>query len=220
MTRGLRPGLIIFDLDGTLIDSSGDIAWAANRALIDMGQEALDPAVIKAAIGWGVKALFERVMPGESAETIGMAREIFLGYYGGRLMEETVIYPGVMDTLAHFHAKGKKLAVVTNKSIGLTERIMDGLGLRRFFAMVLGGDSVANKKPHPEPLLLVMERLGSAPTETVFVGDSAIDCETGHRAGVWTIGAGYGFRGREELINCGCDMVIDRIDELKDVLAG
>ncbi|MBI5561136.1 MAG: HAD-IA family hydrolase [Deltaproteobacteria bacterium] len=218
MERRLKAGLIIFDLDGTLIDSSGDIAWAANRTLEEMGYNVLALDVIKANIGWGVRKLLEQVMPEEPPERIDRAREVFFEYYGRHLLVETRLYPQALEVLSHFMERGKSLAIVTNKSQGHSERIMEGLGIQRFFQMVVGGDAVQNKKPHPEPVLMVMERLGAAAADTVFVGDSAVDCETGRRAGVMVIGAAYGFRGRDELIGAGCGLVIDRLTELEDIV--
>jgi len=216
--RLIEPELIIFDLDGTLIDSSGDIAWAANSTLKELGYGQLTTDTIRENIGWGVKSLLEKLMPAAPPEKIDEAREIFLGHYGGHLLVETRLYHGTEDVLEYFKKKGKKMAVVTNKPLFLSEKILKGFSLSGFFIMVLGGDSVLNKKPHPLPLLMVMEKSGVSADKTVFVGDSAIDCETGKRAGVLTIGAAYGFRGREELKNYGCELIIDSIGELKDML--
>src|SRR3989337_2465271 len=143
---------------------------------------------------WGVKALLERLMPDEGAERISEARERFLEYYWDHLNVKTFLYPGVLETLRHFKQLNKKMAVVTNKPIKFTERLLEELALKGFFMMALGGDSLPNRKPHPEPIEKVIATLGILRERTVFVGDSPIDCETGKRAGIAPIGARTGSR--------------------------
>lgn len=214
----LEIDLIIFDLDGTLIDSSEDIAWAANRTISFYGYGERDTPAIKEHIGWGVKPLLEKLMPGESPEKISEAREKFLEIYGGHLLNNTFMYPGVEATLEHFLRMDKKMAVVTNKPIGLTRRVLDELKIAGCFGMVIGGDSLPNKKPHPEPVENTLKGFAIAPSRAVMVGDSPVDCEAGKAAGTNTIGVSYGFRGRHELEEAGCAMIIDSFSELKDRL--
>lgn len=210
--------LVIFDLDGTLIDSSDDIAWAANRTLLHMGHKEMDLEAIKEGIGWGVKTLLERLMPDEGPERIEDGRKRFLEYYWEHLTVKTTLYPGVKETIAYFRGINKKMAIVTNKPVRFTERILEEFGLGESFSMVLGGDSLTNRKPHPEPVERVIETLGAARERTVIVGDSPVDCETGKRAGIMTIGVEYGFRGREELKEAGCDILIKQFHDLKRIL--
>ncbi len=210
--------LIIFDLDGTLINSSDDIAWAANKTLLYMGHQEMGPEAVKEGIGWGVKTLLERLMPDEGAGRISEARERFLEYYWEHLNVRTFLYPGVLETLRHFKQLNKKMAVVTNKPIRFTERLLEELALKGFFMMALGGDSLPNRKPHPEPIEKVIATLETPREKTVFVGDSPIDCETGKRAGIATIGVMYGFRGIEELEQAGFDLLIKNLSELKEIL--
>ena len=189
--------LLAFDLDGTLIDSGGDIAWTANKTLGDFGYEPESPDSIRSKIGSGVVVLLERLMPEENSERIAEAKEIFLTHYAGHLVVDTCLYPGVMETLAHFRDLGKSMAIITNKPRALADGILDELGLGPFFGVVAGGDTFANRKPHPEPLEEVMRTCGVEPARTVFIGDSLIDAETGRRAGVFTVGVSYGFGGGE-----------------------
>ncbi len=210
--------LIIFDLDGTLIDSSGDIAWVANRVLESIGRPVLDPEEIKKKIGWGIKQLLTELLPDEKPEVIESARKRFLDIYGNHLVVETRPYPGVVETLEHFSRLGKKMALVTNKPESLAIGILEQLDLSDFFGVVLGGDSLSRRKPHPEPVEKVLSELGVAPEKGVFVGDSPIDCETGKAAGLCTIGAAYGFRGRPELEEAGCDVIIEDFSELKRLI--
>lgn len=214
----LDTDLIIFDLDGTLIDSSVDIAWAANRTLGVFGYRERDLPAIKEHIGWGVKPLLEKLMPEEGPDKIAEAREKFLEFYGSHLLVDTSLYPGVEDTLRYFRALDKKMAIITNKPLGLTRRILEELNIAGHFKMVLGGDSLPNKKPHPEPVEKTLNLLDARPEKTVIVGDSPVDCEAGRAAGTNTIGVSYGFRGRGELEDAGCDIIIDRFGELKDYL--
>ncbi|OGP21605.1 MAG: phosphoglycolate phosphatase [Deltaproteobacteria bacterium GWA2_55_10] len=210
--------LIIFDLDGTLIDSSQDIAWCANQTLVSMGYSEREAREIVGHIGWGVKPLLEKLMPGEDDARISEARLKFLDIYGSHLVVNTYLYPGVEETIGHFMRSGKKMAVVTNKPFGLAERILDIMNLKGFFQAVLGGDSLQNKKPHPEPIEKVIKDLGALPQRTVVVGDSPVDCEAGKAAGAFTIGASYGFRGRGELEAAGCDVIIDDFPSLRKTL--
>lgn len=213
-----KTGLIIFDLDGTLVDSSDDIAWAANKTLLYMGESERDIEVIKENIGWGVKVLIERLMPGEEEERIRTARGKFLEYYWEHLNVKTALYPGVLDTLEYLKGVDKKMAIVTNKQIKFTERILEELAIKKFFDMVLGGDSLANKKPHPEPVEKIIATLAVQKDMAVFVGDSPVDCEAGKGAGIFTIGVEYGFRDKEELISAGFDLLIKEFSELRDIL--
>lgn len=214
----MKRDLLIFDLDGTLVDSSQDIAVAANRTLETLGYNPLDIDTVKESIGWGVKMLLEGLMPDEPDERIDEARRVFLNYYGERLTEHTVTYPGVMEAMEEFTRRGKTMAIVTNKPVGLAVRLLDELDMSRFFSMVLGGDSLKNKKPHPEPIEKVLSELSTAPAASVYVGDSPVDCQAGRGAGVYTIGVTYGFRSRGELEEACFDVLIDDFSSLGELI--
>lgn len=213
-----KTELIIFDLDGTLIDSSDDIAWAANKTLLYMGKSEREIEVIKENIGWGVKVLIERLMPGEDEGRIRTARGKFLEYYWEHLNVKTFLYPGVLDTLKYLKGIDKKMAIVTNKQIKYTERIIEELAIKNLFDMVLGGDSLTNRKPHPEPVEKIIAALAVQKDMAVFVGDSPVDCEAGKGAGIFTIGVEYGFRDKEDLISAGFDLLIKEFSELRDII--
>lgn len=210
--------LIIFDLDGTLIDSSEDIAWAANMTLEEMGHGKIDSEKVKEGIGWGVKTLLQKIMPGESVERIEYARLKFLEFYRDHSVVSTYLYPEVMETIEYFNQNNKKMAVVTNKPFSLSEKILSDFDLTRYFDIILGGDSVANKKPHPEPVEKAITSAGVTKDRSVIVGDSPVDCEAGKRAGIATIGVEYGFRSRKELEDAGCDVIIKEVTALKKIL--
>ncbi|OGQ55929.1 MAG: hypothetical protein A3J24_01120 [Deltaproteobacteria bacterium RIFCSPLOWO2_02_FULL_53_8] len=219
--KTIKAELIIFDLDGTLIDSSSDIAYAANRTLERMGYVKFDIEHIKENIGWGVKVLLERLMPQEPPERILEARRSFLEFYGSHLVVDTYLYSGVAETITRFAELGKKMAIVTNKPEGLTLRLLDemkigGASMRRYFPVVVGGDTLVVRKPSPEPIQAAIKAAGGAQGSSVMVGDSPIDAEAGHAAGIFTIGVTYGFRGQDELT--GFDILLDRFSGLKDVI--
>jgi len=215
----MEKELFVFDLDGTLIDSSGDIAHAANRTLQSLGRAAMDKEEIKDKIGWGVNMLLSNLMPGIDEKTLERARSIFLTFYGGRLLEETRLYPGVLDTLMNFKKMGKKLAILTNKPEAMSKRIIKELSLESVFINIIGGDTFTTRKPHPESLFYLMAGAGTAPADTVFVGDSPIDCQTGAAAGVLTVAVSYGFRPVEELKSSGCDIIISKFSLLGEIFA-
>jgi len=215
----METDLIIFDLDGTLIDSSEDIALAANRVLADLGHTKMDSGKVKEGIGWGVKTLLEKMMPGEGAERIEYARMKFLEYYWENTVVNTYLYKGVRETIDYFSLINKKMAVVTNKPVKYTEKILTELALSRYFNLIIGGDSLQNRKPHPEPVEMVVSSLKVRKERVVIIGDSPIDCETGKRAGIATIGVEYGFRSRKELEDAGCDIIIKDFSDLKKILS-
>ncbi len=194
--KQIEAELIIFDLDGTLVDSSEDIAWCANKTLHAIGEAEMPAA----------------------AQEIDVARGLFLDFYEGHLVVKTRIYPGVVDTLDHFARLMKPMAVVTNKPYSLSIGILDRLGLSGYFKAVLGGDSVVNKKPHPEPVEKVIRDLSARPDRSVLVGDSPVDCASAMAAGAHSIGVSYGFRGAKELEDAGCEMIIDDFAALKEIL--
>jgi len=210
--------LLIFDLDGTVIDSSEDIAWSVNGTLGELGLPTLPYDVIVGYIGWGVRMLLKQAIPGERHDLLDRGAEIFLAHYGGHLTVRTRPYPGVEKVLRRFQERGFKMALVTNKPFALTTRILNDLSLGNYFHPVLGGDSVKQKKPHPEGLETVLRTAGVPPSHALFIGDSRVDIETGKRAGITTIGAAYGFRGRKELEAAGADRIIEDFSDLVEIV--
>ncbi len=218
MDKAINKELIIFDLDGTLVDTSDDIAWVANRTLETFGYARMDKPLIKERIGWGVVMLLKQIMPDESSKRIEEAKGVFLDFYSSHLVVKSALYPGVTETLEHFLGKEKKLAVLTNKPVNLSVQMIDVLFGSETFLMVIGGDSLSTKKPDPAPLVHIMEALGATPEETVMVGDSPVDVEAAKGAGVSTIGAAYGFRGVDELKEAGVDIVIENFAQLTEIV--
>lgn len=211
--------LLIFDLDGTLIDSSQDITDAINYAITPFGVKPLTVNEIKERVGSGITKLIEALLPYKEIKRLGgnpgeEAIGRFLEYYSMHLLDNTGSYLGVRETLQKLAAYKK--AVISNKREVLSKRILEGLGLLRFFDVVLGSDSVSEKKPSPVPVLEVLGRLGASKDEAVMIGDSNYDIESAHAAGVKIIAVTYGYRSKEDLKSA--DFMIDSFKELLDIL--
>jgi phosphoglycolate phosphatase len=185
--------IVAFDLDGTLIDSATDIATSANELVTTLGGRPLDLDAISLMVGDGAGVLVARVLreAGLPPDSPG-ALHRFLEIYGRRLLESTVEYPGTRATLALL-APRVRMAVLTNKPLAHSERVLEGLALREFFSEVIGGDGPRGKKPDPSALLAV---IGSAPGGALYVGDSPVDWQTAQNAGCAFAWARYGFGAR------------------------
>ena len=208
--------LIIFDLDGTLVDSSVDLTNALNYALEPCGLEKLSVQQTKSLVGEGITKLIENLLgPGRRGMHVDML-DRFMDYYSSHLIDYTKPYPGVAETLACLG--GYKKAVVSNKREALSRDVLQGLGLLPYFDAVLGSDSAGEKKPSPIPLLRVMQMLSCDPGETVIIGDSNFDIEAGKAAGTRTCAVTYGFRDVRLLKDA--DTVIESFSEIPALLGG
>lgn len=204
--------LLVFDLDGTLVDSRRDLAASVNHALRAIGLTSLPDETISSYIGNGARALVERSVGPDRAELVPEVLASFLAHYRQHLLDTTVPYPGVSEGLAGRGA-GFEKAVLTNKPIEMTRAILSGLSLAHFFVDVRGGDSFGTKKPDPEGLRAVMRRRSALPGETLMVGDSANDILAGQRAGAATCGVTYGL-GAGDFAGHPPDFTIERFPEL------
>jgi phosphoglycolate phosphatase len=189
-----RFALVLFDLDGTLIDSRRDIADAANDLLIECGGIALPEATVGRMVGDGAAALVTRAFAAAGLEPPADALPRFLRHYDGRLTAHTRPYPGVEELLTSLGSR-HALGVLTNKPIRATRQILSALGLERHFdpALVMGGDGPLPRKPDPGGLVALAHAAGTEPIFTLLVGDSVIDCRTAHAAGATACLARYGF---------------------------
>ena len=210
--------LVVFDLDGTLIDSARDLATAVNRALqrVAPGTPALAEDVVRSFIGSGARVLIARSLA-RTGLTVAVedVLPVFLEAYAGCLLDTTRLYPGTREALDRL--RGRQLAVLTNKPGDMSRAILGGLGVADRFARIVGGGDLPGKKPDPAGLLRLAAEAGVDPSAALMVGDSAIDVRTGRAAGVPTAGVTYGFdagsfRGDPP------DLLVDSLGELADRL--
>ena len=212
--------LIVFDLDGTLVDSLGDLTDSANELLVRHGARPLDDDAVAGMIGDGVASLVRRVLAARAIEAQPIdAVDEFLAIYDRRLLDRTRPYEGIPEALDALRRRAA-LAVLTNKPAAATGRILEGLGLRPSFQWVIGGDSRHGRKPGPGGLQAIMGAAGSGPDTTVLVGDSAVDVETARAAATRVCIAryGFGFRTRPPEALRGDELFIDSPDDLPRVL--
>jgi len=207
-----RVDLIMFDLDGTLADTGPDLADSVNftRAHFDLAP--LAAPRIYSNVGRGVEHLIRNSLPLKNSDHFHEAMSVFLEHYEAHLLDKTILYPGVHDVLDHF--QDKRRVLVSNKVQRLSEAVVRGLGVRECFDLILGGDSAAEKKPHPALLEIALERCRIAPSSAVMVGDGDIDVEAGKRAGVMTCGVTYGLGDRSQLIAAKPDVLLGNLTEL------
>ncbi|AUN29118.1 phosphoglycolate phosphatase [Niveispirillum cyanobacteriorum] len=213
---------LIFDFDGTLIDSAPDIALGLNRLLVAEGRRELPLSDVHQMIGDGAGRLVEQAFAATGAALtpaeLGPMTERYLAIYGALPVDRSCIYPGVVETLTALKNAGHRLGLCTNKPAGISVDLLRDLGLDALFDAVAGGDSVARKKPHPDPLLFVMERLGVGAGGAVMVGDNANDVAAARGAGVPVVAVAYGYP-RMALADLGADIIIDRFADLPGALA-
>ncbi len=208
--------LIIFDLDGTLVDSSEDLTEALNYATLPFGHEPLSVATVKTLVGEGVPKLINKVLHEDEGALKDEVTTRFTDYYLCHLTNHTRTYPGVVETLARMTAFRK--TVVSNKKEALSKKVLNDLDLLKYFDFVLGGDSVSEKKPSPLPLITTAQHFGVAPEHCLMVGDSQFDMVAGKRAGMKTCGVTYGFRGRTILLESGADYLVDSFGKIPGLL--
>jgi phosphoglycolate phosphatase len=213
--------LLIFDLDGTLIDSKRDLALSVNATRAHLGMGPLDIGKISSYVGNGAPVLIRRALGEQATDAlVEEALEFFLEYYREHKLDHTRLYPGVKESLDRLRAAGKRLAVLTNKPVAPSRGIVDGLGVSGHFFQIYGGNSFIFKKPNPIGVEKLMAEAGVDRGRTLMVGDSGVDVETARNAGVQACGVTYGF-APETLSNPAPDLLVDRMEELADwVLRG
>ena len=216
--------LVIFDLDGTLIDSRLDLVHSVNAALRHIGRPELPDHVIASYVGDGAPILIQRALGAEKIDesVIRKGLEFFLSYYREHKLDHTTLYPGIIGALAAIQNSGnghpRRMAVLSNKPVNPSRAIVEALKLSSFFMQVYGGNSFKTKKPDPEGARELLAETGVAPEQAVIVGDSHTDIETGHNAGLWTIGVTYGF-APQTLADASPDVIVDHPRELAEIFA-
>jgi phosphoglycolate phosphatase len=212
--------LLIFDLDGTLIDSKLDLAHAVNATRAHMTMSPLDHERVYSYVGNGAPVLIRRALGEQATEAeVQEALEFFLEYYREHYLDYTTLYPGVKEALDRLRGAGKRLAVLTNKPVRISRAILDGLGVGGHFFQVYGGNSFDFKKPNPIGVLALMREAGVSARQTLMVGDSSVDIQTAVNAGIPSCGVTYGFQP-ETLADPAPDRMVDRMEELADWLLG
>ena len=204
--------LLIFDLDGTLIDSRLDLVYSVNATLEHLGRAPLAHEVIESYVGNGVAALVHRALgPGAFEEQVKHAQEFFLDYYRAHMLDNTVLYPGVREALEALG--GRSMAVLTNKPVRFSEEILEGLDAARYFRFVYGGNSFSCKKPDPVGVQTLLRDVGASVNEAMMIGDSAVDVRTARNAGIWSCGVSYGL-GLESMRADPPDLMLDTLADL------
>jgi phosphoglycolate phosphatase len=238
MIRVFRPipverlKLLVFDLDGTLIDSAQDLCNSVNATLREFDLGPLPDPAIAGFVGNGAPLLMRRALALAGKVTsdhvdedlFGKAYAFFLQYYREHKLDFTYAYEGVLDALKALHelhdapsGRARAMAVLTNKPVRPARGICEGLGLAGYFLHIYGGDSFTVKKPDPLGLRSLMEETGAGPDETVMIGDSQVDVQTARNAGVWSVGCAFGF-GPQNLMDTPPDVLVDSAAEWAQAL--
>ena len=199
--EGKRKRLVVYDLDGTLVDTREDIAASANHLRRRMGLKPLPDQLICGYVGLGLKKLVENVLGTEEEHRLEEGMRIYRAFYAEHMLDNTVLYPGAREVLEHFRPRVQ--AVITNKPNPYSRQILEALGVAGYFVEIVAGDSGYAKKPDPASLRAILERERVAPEEALFVGDSPVDVATGLSAGVMTVAVTHGFSERKELEESG-----------------
>jgi phosphoglycolate phosphatase len=224
--------LVIFDLDGTLIDSRLDLVHSVNAALRHIGRPELPDDVIASYVGDGAPILIQRALGGETVDeaVVRQGLQFFLTYYREHKLDHTTVYEGVHESLhaiqnsfrpapngnSQRQRTQRQMAVLSNKPVIPSRAIVEALGLGPFFTNIYGGNSFATKKPAPEGARKLLDEHGVRPEEAAIVGDSHVDVETGRNAGLWTVGVNYGF-APHTLLESPPDVLVDAPRELAEI---
>ncbi len=190
---------VLFDLDGTLVDSLEDLTDAANFARCAYSHPPLTMDTVRLKVGKGARHLVQQILPDLSDTDIDHALELFLDFNRQHIADKSRLYPGILDVLHGLAARDIKLALITNKNEDLSMLILQAFGIYDLFESICGGNTYPERKPSPLPLLEVAEKLGVAHHECVMVGDSINDIEAAKRAGIASIGCTWGFGDNDEL---------------------
>jgi len=218
----MRYSILSFDLDGTLVDTAAEIAAAANATLAEFEVPQRPLAQITALIGHGTRELMLKLLEQTLIERPLRAAQLpvtevlarFAHHYAATAGSSASAYPGCRETLTQLRAGGVRLACVTNKEERFAARVLQSTGLDDCFELLVGGDSLAHKKPHPGVLAHVLARLGGGPTEAAHVGDSRIDVETARAAGVAAWAVPWGYNGGEPIASAGPQRIFQSLPEI------
>jgi phosphoglycolate phosphatase len=214
-----RPGMVLIDLDGTLIDSVPDLAYCVDAMMAELGLPARGEAAVRTWVGNGVERLVQRALvnalDGEPEPALyARALPVFLRLYGENTSGRSRLYPGVREGLDRMRAEGMRLGCVTNKAAQFTLPLLEAKGIRDHFELVISGDSLERKKPDPMPLLHAAGHFKVPPGEALMVGDSRSDVKAARAAGFRIVCMSYGYNHGRDIREEGPDLVLDRLDDL------
>ena len=208
---------LIFDLDGTLVDSKADLAVATNVMLESFGLTPLSIEKVTSYIGDGVRILVERAFGPEHVHLVPQGFAVFMEYYLAHLLDRTRPYDGIPQFLSAARARGIILSVLTNKPEAPSRTILEGVGLAHFFRAVIGGDTLSVRKPDPRGVVHLQELTKVASEATLIIGDSPIDVKTGEAAGIATCGVTWGFAA-QGLMTTPPEFIVNSVEELERVV--
>lgn len=213
------PKMILLDLDGTLADSVPDLAYCVDRMMEQLGHAPHGEARVRGWVGNGVERLVKRALTGElhaepDAAEFARAMPLFSGLYAENTSQRSTLFPGIREGLEILHAAGIRLGCVTNKAAQFTVPLLRDLGIADYFGIVVSGDTLSHKKPHPAPLLHAAEFFTVAPAEALMVGDSMHDVEAARAAGFAVVAVSYGYNHGVDIREAKPDAVIDALSEL------
>lgn len=214
--------LVMFDLDGTMLDTAPQIAEAANRMLVALGKPMLPQAQIATYIGEGVQNLIKRCLTGSvqvepEADLFAQAQPLYHDFYTANATQSQP-FAGVVPALQQLKKQGYRLACVTNKPEKFTLPLLQQAGLADFFEVIISGDSLPKKKPDPLPLLHICQKLGVLPAEAVLVGDSETDIQAAHAAGCFVVTVPYGYNQGREIDVATVDATVQQLTEVVNLL--
>ena len=207
---------LIFDFDGVLVDTGPDIANAVNFTLRSFDLAEQPPATIIERIGGGAEVLMRRCLAERSEELLSQALPIFIQRYAEYCCVDTCLYPGVKTVLDHYQAAHKHMAIATQKNEVITQTIQKGLGIATYFEVIVGPETVTHRKPHPESVQRILEKLGTEPQRTIMIGDMVSDIQTGKAAGTLTCGVFYGYGAQDDIRAALPDIALENLTQMLD----
>jgi phosphoglycolate phosphatase len=208
---------ILFDLDGTLVDSLPDLTDAVNHMLTRFDRPTLTESEVQQLVGKGARNLVQRALDTTSPEKVERGLAAFTSFNEIHIADKSRLYPGVEELLQRLFANGIRMAVISNKNESLSRLILNALNIADYFTVIAGGDTFAEMKPSPLPLLKVIEGFGCKPAQTIMVGDSINDIQAGNRAGITTIGCSWGYGNAEELR--GADFISQNLQDISGIIS-
>jgi len=219
-----RPGMVLIDLDGTLVDSVPDLTYCVDEMMARLGRPPRGEPAVRQWVGNGVERLVARALIGQlegepEAADFDRALPIFVELYGENTAARSLLYPGVREGLDLLQARGYRLGCVTNKAARFTLPLLEAVGIRDLFELVISGDTLPEKKPSPMPLLYAAEQFGVEPAAALMLGDSVSDVKAARAAGFRIICVSYGYNHGQDIRGAKPDAVIDSFTELVDLLA-